>query len=162
MLNLKAVQKELDLAAEELEKQGHKDLATKVDFYNDRLQRAASKEIPLIRRALQRIQIESARRARKDPSTAKDREAKRAAILERVRSRRARLSTPRPRRESRLDEIKERLAARRRIALRQALRNRRLASQGREEHNDSGFKDTRRARIQAALRARRNRLARQR
>ena len=61
--NKKAVEKELDLAAEELEKFGYVDLADKVDYYNERLMEVkSSKEIPIIRRSLQRIEHEAARR----------------------------------------------------------------------------------------------------
>ena len=61
--NKKAVEKELDLAAEELEKFGYVDLADKVDYYNERLMTVkSSKEIPVIRRSLQRIEHEASRR----------------------------------------------------------------------------------------------------
>ena len=53
--NKKAVQDQLDLAASELEKSGFADLAEKVDYYNDRLVKETASELPLIRRALQRI-----------------------------------------------------------------------------------------------------------
>jgi uncharacterized membrane protein YqiK len=59
-----AVQKELDLAAHELEKAGHKDLADKVDYFGDRLMRATAGEVPLVRRALSRVLDEAKRRMR--------------------------------------------------------------------------------------------------
>lgn len=62
----KAVQGELDLAAQELENAGYGDLAEKVDYYSDRLVNAHAKEIPLISRALRRIQLEAKRRLAKD------------------------------------------------------------------------------------------------
>jgi len=61
--NKKAVERELDLAAEELDKFGYKDLADKVDYYNERLMEVkSSKEIPVIRRALKRVEREASRR----------------------------------------------------------------------------------------------------
>jgi len=61
--NKKAVEKELDLAAEELESFGYVDLADKVDYYNERLMAVkSSKELPIIRRALKRIESEASRR----------------------------------------------------------------------------------------------------
>lgn len=61
--NKKAVERELDLAAEELDKFGYKDLADKVDYYNERLMEVKSnKEIPAIRRGLKRIENEASRR----------------------------------------------------------------------------------------------------
>ena len=60
-----AVRAELDSAAEELEKYGHADLAKKVDYYNDRLLTASTKEISKIARALQRIKVETLRRESK-------------------------------------------------------------------------------------------------
>ena len=61
--NKKAVERELDLAAEELDKFGYKDLADKVDYYNERLMEVkSSKEIPVIRRALQRVEQQASRR----------------------------------------------------------------------------------------------------
>lgn len=61
--NKKAVEKELDLASEELEGFGYVDLADKVDYYNERLMEVKSnKELPVIRRALQRIEHEASRR----------------------------------------------------------------------------------------------------
>lgn len=161
-MNLTAVRRELDLAAEELDKKGFKDLADKIDFYNARLQRASAKEIPLIRRALRRVQIESSRRSNQGNPTDNS-AARRQALLEKIRSRRARLATPRPRRESsRVSEIREKIAARRQLSLRRALRTKRLANAGREEPaTRSAFRDAKTARIRAAIRARRNKLNRQ-
>jgi len=61
--NKKAVEKELDKAAEELEKHGYVDLADKVDYYNECLMKVKSeKDIPSIRRGLERIEHEASRR----------------------------------------------------------------------------------------------------
>lgn len=61
--NKKAVERELDLAAEELDKFGYKDLADRVDYYNERLMEVKNnKEIPAIRRSLQRVEREASRR----------------------------------------------------------------------------------------------------
>ena len=72
--NKTAVQKELDMAAEELEKAGHADLAGKVDYYGGRLMTATAGEVPLLRRALSRILDEAKRRMaaveKKEPSEA--------------------------------------------------------------------------------------------
>ena len=70
--NKKAVERELDLAAEELDKFGYKDLADKVDYYNERLMEVkSSKEIPAIRRSLQRVEREASRRRQGKTKTAK-------------------------------------------------------------------------------------------
>jgi len=62
-LNKKALQKELDVAADELETLGHTDLADMVDHYNDRLMASATvRDVNLVRRALQRIEREASRR----------------------------------------------------------------------------------------------------
>jgi hypothetical protein len=71
--NKDAVQKELDLAAHELEKAGHKDLAERVDYYGDRLMKVTAGEVPLLRRALSRVLDEAKRRmqgAKQQPSAA--------------------------------------------------------------------------------------------
>lgn len=61
--NKRAIQRELDLAAEELEKHGYIDLADKVDRYTGKLMDITSaKEIPIIRRALARVEREADRR----------------------------------------------------------------------------------------------------
>ena len=57
--NKTAVQRELDLAAEELEKAGHKDLAARVDYYGSRLINATVVEVPLLQRAIARILVEA-------------------------------------------------------------------------------------------------------
>lgn len=54
----KALQREMDLAAEELERAGHLDLATRVDRYNALLLTADKKDLPQIHRGLSRIQAE--------------------------------------------------------------------------------------------------------
>lgn len=64
-LNKKAVQKELDLAAEELERHGYVDLAHKVDQYNKKLVTSRSEDdIPTIRAGLISVEKESQRRLR--------------------------------------------------------------------------------------------------
>lgn len=75
----KALQRELDLAAEELEKVGYSDLALKVDKYNSFLMEGATKKhIPAIRRSLARITREAKRRfdASKRPAYVSEEHAK--------------------------------------------------------------------------------------
>jgi hypothetical protein len=74
--NKQAVQHELDLAAEELDKSGYKDLADKVDYYNSRLANASETELPLIRRSLSRIQSEAQNRIAKVEANEKKEESK--------------------------------------------------------------------------------------
>jgi hypothetical protein len=78
-ITIKSAQRQLDLAAEELEQAGHPDLAEKVDYYNSRLASAAKGEIPLIKRALSRIQIEAKKRMKKDAQKDKPEKEKKAA-----------------------------------------------------------------------------------
>jgi len=59
-----AARDQLDLAASELENAGFADLAEKVDYYNYRMMKATASEIPLIKRAISRIQQEATRRFR--------------------------------------------------------------------------------------------------
>ena len=131
MLNRKAIQRELDLAAEELDRQGYKDLADKVDLYNTKLQRASSREIPLIRKALINVQEEADRRAnRKDnPRTSslnKEAElAKRRALLERWKARRAHETGLEARREAMRREKLRKVLAERRAERNASLRSRR-------------------------------------
>lgn len=56
--NAQALQREMDLAAEELERAGHLDLAERVDRYNAVLLSASKKDLPQIHRGLSRIQAE--------------------------------------------------------------------------------------------------------
>lgn len=51
----KAIQDRLDVAAEYLEREGHHDLAAKIDYYCARLDGCSPDEVPLIKRALARI-----------------------------------------------------------------------------------------------------------
>jgi hypothetical protein len=60
----KAVQKELDLAADEMERLGYMDLAGHVDKYNNRMVEAKSGEVATIYRALQNICVEAERRVK--------------------------------------------------------------------------------------------------
>ncbi len=103
-----AVQKELDIAADHLERAGQTALATKVDYYAARLMKASAGEIPLLQRAIKRIyddaqkQIAAAKtdvpknveKAKKATTNAKARSEERKAVLERrlkaIASRRAR------------------------------------------------------------------------
>jgi len=74
--NRKAAQAQLDLAANELESAGFADLAEKVDYYADRLLKASVSEIPLVKRALSRLQQEAKKRLeavhKTKPATAAD------------------------------------------------------------------------------------------
>jgi hypothetical protein len=64
-LNKKAIQKELDFAAEELERHGYIDLAHKIDQYNTKLMASDDeKEIPAIRAELVKVEKEAQRRLR--------------------------------------------------------------------------------------------------
>lgn len=61
--NKRAVRKELDLAAEELERHGFSDLANKVDGYNEKLMKLSeTDDLQTVRRALARIEREAVRR----------------------------------------------------------------------------------------------------
>jgi len=51
----KAIQNRLDIAAEYMEREGHFDLAAKVDYYCARIEACTPEEIPLIKRALSRV-----------------------------------------------------------------------------------------------------------
>jgi hypothetical protein len=128
-----AVQTEVDMAADELEKAGHTDLAEKVDYYGNRLMVATAGEVPLIRRALSRILEEARRRmgaaAQPEPSEeakkaehatsrtrrASDtrREVLRRRLMEIVANRKKameKLQTLRGARQERRDKRQERLA----------------------------------------------------
>jgi uncharacterized protein YjcR len=91
-LDKRALQHELDLAAEELDKAGHKDLADRVDQYSEMLVNASEKEIPRIHRGLSRVQAEFEQRAKKsekiDPKVAKAQNAvmsaRRASIKRKI------------------------------------------------------------------------------
>jgi hypothetical protein len=82
-ISIKSAQRQLDLAAEELECAGHPDLAEKVDYYNARMAQASKGEVELIKRALSRIQIEAKRRMKKDAKKDVPEKSKkaRAAVL---------------------------------------------------------------------------------
>jgi len=83
-----AARDQLDLAANELEKAGFADLAEKVDYYAARLMKATASEIPLVKRALSRIQQEAKKRlgaaqkpkaaTKKDKATAATSKSRRA------------------------------------------------------------------------------------
>jgi hypothetical protein len=113
----RAVQRELDLAAEELERAGHFDLAEKVDYYSNRLMQASADEVPLLRRALSRINIEANRRMRyKDEDTDKKRKARSATLKSRrssehrketLRRRLKEIAARRKQAASRLDNLRD-------------------------------------------------------
>jgi len=88
-------QSQLDLAASELENAGFADLAEKVDYYADRLMKATASEIPLVKRALHRVQKEAKKRldaAQKAKPATKEDKAK-AATLKARRSSESRKAT---------------------------------------------------------------------
>jgi len=105
-----AVQGELDSAAAELEKAGHKDLAEKIDYYNSRIANAQAEEIHLIARALRRIQLEAKNRLAKSEPQARATKAQ-AAVTRARRSSVARKAVLRRRLKT--------IAANRKKALRQ-------------------------------------------
>lgn len=70
--NKKALQRQLDLAAQELEDKGYTDLAKGVDEANEKLMKASPEEIPAIRARLSKINSEADRRSgKRAPSKAK-------------------------------------------------------------------------------------------
>jgi len=102
------IQKELDLAAEELDRKGYRDLADKVDFYNNRLTKTSSKRgTDLIRKALERIDEETDRR---DGVT--DRDTRRTSIRNR-RSRRPSRRRVSVRSRTSRDDVRSRVSTRR-------------------------------------------------
>lgn len=124
MLNLKAIQKQLDFAASELDRQGHEDLANKVDFYSDRLQRASSNEVPLIRRALIRVNLEAKRRQASEDK----KEGTKKVVSERVAELRKRLAERR--------NMKNALSDKRAKLLKLAMLKRRMARRRAELKKD--------------------------
>jgi hypothetical protein len=67
-LDKKALQRELDIAAEELDKAGFAELADRVDQYSIMLMHASEKQLPQIHRGLSRIQSDYERLAAKKAS----------------------------------------------------------------------------------------------
>ena len=127
--NKQAVQHELDMAAHELDKAGHKDLAEKVDLYGDRLMKATAGEVPLLRRALSRVLDEAKRRM---GAAQQEEQPERAAKAQHAVERSRRAS------DSRKEVLKRRLmaiAAKRKHATRriEALRDQREARTSRRE-----------------------------
>jgi hypothetical protein len=61
-MNYKLVQRQLDIAAEELEKKGHSDLSDKIDTCNAKLEKATAEERRVIAGVLQKIDREADRR----------------------------------------------------------------------------------------------------
>jgi hypothetical protein len=88
-------QSQLDLAAAEVENAGFADLAEKIDYYADRLMKASASEIPLVKRALHRIQQEAKKRLnaanKAEPATKADKAE--AATLKSRRSSESRKET---------------------------------------------------------------------
>ena len=137
--NRKAIEKELDQAAEELDKFGYKDLADKVDYYNERLMAVkSSKDIPIIRRELQRIENEASRRqnGKKETRTIDKRKlaelkkkARQRKILKALKTRRAKKPNTRTTRlEALLNKRDGKLASNEKVLnLKDKVRARRLA-----------------------------------
>lgn len=75
-LDKKAVQEELDKAAEALERAGHTDLAARVDYYSDKLAASSDKEATLVRRSLARVYNEAKRRLNASMENISDKAAK--------------------------------------------------------------------------------------
>jgi hypothetical protein len=84
--NAQALQREMDLAAEELEHAGHLDLAERVDRYNALLLSASKKDLPQIHRGLSRIQAEYEQRmsktAKQENSSSADATKAQHAVLQ--------------------------------------------------------------------------------
>lgn len=163
--NKEAVRRELDLAAEDLEKQGFNDLADKVDFYNDRLMRAtSSREVDIIRRALARVEKDATARLGKDEEKkASSKEARLESIRAKIRQIRARRvaenkKASSSRRDSAYEHAEKELSSDR---LARRARIRQLLNKGKkEEKDDSCCRDESGRRLanqrMARLRARRN------
>lgn len=62
----KVLQREMDLAADELERSGYLDLAARVDQYNAMLLTAKKEDLASLHRGLSRIQAEYEQRAKQD------------------------------------------------------------------------------------------------
>lgn len=78
-INKKAVQKELDLAAEELERHGYVDLANRVDQYASLIMKAnKDTDLQELRRGIERVQREAKRRS--DVFSRKERVNKKALL----------------------------------------------------------------------------------
>jgi len=152
-MNYRMIQRELDLAAEELDRKGHRDLADQVDYFNERLSHTDDpEEIEGIKQALKKIDIQARRRDRGGRGTG--RSSLRARLLRRRLAQRSLRSRPRSRLAARRrllrdeDEPRSRLAARR-LALR-----RRLAARSRAPRRRSSRLESLRARRLARLRRR--------
>jgi len=153
-MNYRMIQRELDLAAEELDRKGHRDLADQVDYFNERLSHTDDpEEIEGIKQALKKIDIQARRRDRGGRGTG--RSSLRARLLRRRLAQRSLRSRPRSRLAARRrllrdeeDEPRSRLAARR-LALR-----RRLAARSRAPRRRSSRLESLRARRLARLRHR--------
>jgi hypothetical protein len=87
-LNKQAIQKELDLAAEELEKCGYQDLAEQIDKCNSQLMQLEDdkhQEITAVKRTLSRISREAERRERVKNGKSEDEKSKEKAAIEKAR-----------------------------------------------------------------------------
>lgn len=80
-LDRTALQHELDLAAEELDKAGHQDLADRVDQYSEMLVQAKDEDIAKIHRGLSRVQMEFEQRNRKEAKEDQKTEKAQNAVL---------------------------------------------------------------------------------
>ena len=155
MFDRKAIQADLDTAAEELDKKGLTDLADKVDFYSNLLNTASDKALltvkKIAKRGLQRVQAEVTNRE-KSTST---KSTARKALIERLRARKSRVAKMEKRAES-LKKIRARRAMLDRI------RARREAAKEKDTDLRAGRTSRIRSRMLARIRARRNSLLRNR
>jgi hypothetical protein len=82
----RVLQREMDLAAEELERTGYLDLAERVDRYNALIPSASKKDLPQIHRGLSRIQAEFEQRmnrtAKKEAAPSADATKAQHAVLQ--------------------------------------------------------------------------------
>ena len=137
--NKKAVRHELDKAAVELDKHGHKDLADKVDYYNTRLMAAKTdRDVQILHRAINRVYKEACRR--EQPPKAKKVSKAKSAVL-RARRLATRKLESQKRRES---AKKDNKSTNRSIKLKKLLaaRKRRLESKKESSRKDA-IKDLR-------------------
>jgi hypothetical protein len=109
MINRNALRHELDLAAEELDKSGHKDLADRVDQYSEMLMEAKDADVEKIHRGLSRIQAEYEQRNKKEAKEeeVKDTKAQNAVLHARRASIRRRIAVKRLLRERTAAKKKE-------------------------------------------------------
>jgi len=147
-----AVCRELDFAAEKLERLGFTDLSQKVDYYSDKIRAAKDEDIPSIYRALSRIQKEHDRRTVSDPSALKAKHATERArrepdkrgllIARKLREKDAELKKA----HQEIEKLKKLVSIARKVALQ------RMQSKEDPEKTASERASARKARIQAILR----------